>query len=76
MKLLSCAAFVSLSIAGLAGCASMDDELTRSGPAADQTMTAEEIYIAKVERIARRRGIEVVWVNPPEAAPPALVATR
>lgn len=28
-------------------------------------MTAEQQYIAYVERIAKRRGIQLTWVNPP-----------
>ena len=62
------AALLSLSVVGVAGCAGMDQ---RSGaafvapPRAASIMDSDEAYIAAVERIARRRGIEVVWVNVP-----------
>ena len=67
-------AFLSLSIVTMAGCTSME----RRGEAAPQAkaLTAEEAYIARVEQIARRRGIDVTWVNLPkfnDKTPPTLV---
>jgi len=62
------AAILSLSVLGLAACAGMQQ---KSGSAfvapqrAPSIMDNDELYIAQVERIARRRGIEVVWVNVP-----------
>ena len=56
-------AFLSLSIV-MAGCTSMEPR-AEAAPQA-QAMTAEEMYIARVEQIARRRGIEVVWVHLPK----------
>ena len=59
---------LSLSVLGLAACAGMQQ---KSGSAfvapqrAPSIMDNDELYIAQVERIARRRGIEVVWVNVP-----------
>ncbi|WP_394695258.1 hypothetical protein [Pseudoxanthomonas japonensis] len=48
----------------LAACASSGG--TASAPPPEQrTMTAEQQYIAYVERIAKRRGIQLTWVNPP-----------
>lgn len=61
-------AVLSLSVLGLAACAGTHE---RSGSAfvapqrAPSVMDNDEAYIAAVERIARRRGIEVVWVNLP-----------
>ncbi|MFP7722756.1 hypothetical protein [Lysobacter sp. A3-1-A15] len=59
------AATLSLSVVMLSACTTMDERSTAI-PAAGP-MTEEERYIAYVERVARIRGIEVVWVNKPEA---------
>lgn len=55
----------------LTACAS-SHSLTQNAPpaptsswASDQTITRDQQYISDVERIAKRRGVEVVWVNPP-----------
>jgi hypothetical protein len=48
----------------LAACASTGG--TASAPSREQRpLTAEEQYIAYVERIAKRRGIQLTWINPP-----------
>ena len=76
MKLVAWASgFAALA---LVGCASMDDDLARSTPQADVmiNINADDAYVAKVERIARRRGIEVIWVNPPLAREADAVAAR
>ena len=57
-------AFLSLSIVAMAGCTSMQPR-AEAAPQA-QALTAEELYIARVEQIARRRGIDVTWVNLPK----------
>jgi hypothetical protein len=59
-------AILSLSLAGLAACATTDDQSTSRVPQSER-LTPDELYIARVEQIARRRGIEVVWVHPPYA---------
>lgn len=66
-------AFLSLSIVAMAGCTSMERR-AEAAPQA-QALTAAEMYIARVEQIARRRGVDVTWVNPPRfdsKTPPAL----
>jgi len=35
-------------------------------PQARPELTRDQLYIAYVERVARRRGIHVMWVNPPQ----------
>ena len=55
-------AMLSLSVVMLSACTTMDERSSASPPP-----TPEERYVAEVERIARIRGIEVVWVNQPEA---------
>ncbi|SOD56940.1 hypothetical protein SAMN06296416_11185 [Pseudoxanthomonas wuyuanensis] len=63
-------AAVSLSALLLSACAGTQ-EMTRSDapaaePQARPELTRDELYIAYVERVARRRGIHVMWVNPPQ----------
>lgn len=53
---------------GLTACASLDERSTYVPPPQAQSQQSVEkdvAYIDKVERIARRRGIDVVWVNYP-----------
>lgn len=61
-------AVLSLSVLGLAACAGMHEKSDSAFVApqrAPTIMDNDEAYIAAVERIARRRGIEIVWVNLP-----------
>lgn len=64
MKAIFGFAFLSVSIVALAGCTTMEPR-GEAAPQA-QALTAEEMYIARVEQIARRRGIDVTWVNLPK----------
>lgn len=60
-----------LSLVGLAACAGTDTRSTYAGPAAvgDEaaaTRTERDApYIARVERLARTRGVKVYWIHPP-----------
>ncbi|MBA2237132.1 MAG: hypothetical protein H0W24_00295 [Lysobacter sp.] len=57
-------AFLSVSLLGLASCATTD---SRNDVAATQVpMTAEERYMAHVERDAFRKGVDLTWVNRPK----------
>jgi len=57
---------VLLSAMGLSACAGMEAKSTYvPEQRAPSIMDADEEYIAYVERIARRRGLDVVWVNVP-----------
>lgn len=60
-------AVVSSACALLAACASTSGTVS-SPPPAQRQLTAEQQYIAYVERIAKRRGIHLTWVNPPRFA--------
>lgn len=51
------------STALLASCATMDDGYATSR---SMTQVADAEYMAAVEQLATRNGVEVVWVNPPE----------
>ena len=62
-------AMLSLSVVMLSACT------TTGGMADAPPPTPEERYIAEVERIARIRGIEVVWVNQPVATKDLVAST-
>ena len=57
-------AVLALSVAGAAACASMDEQSARISPQ-PAAIDTDSAYMSRVEQIARRRGIEVVWINPP-----------
>lgn len=59
-------ATLSLVVLGLSACAGTQTRSTYvPEPTPSSIMDNDEQYMAYVERIARRRGIEVVWVNLP-----------
>ena len=59
-------AVLSIALIGLSACASTQHVATRVQPEARRgTITGDSEYVARVEQIARRRGIEVKWINPP-----------
>lgn len=61
-----------LAVASTAGCSSMQKESGYVAPQRVPTLHDQDTaYIAVVEHIAHRRGIEVVWVNPPTKRPAA-----
>ena len=59
--------FVVAGAVGLVtGCAHMQGESGYVAPDATPSLQDQDaLYIAKVEQIAQRRGVEVVWINPP-----------
>ena len=63
MNALSRVAVLSLSAVGLVACATTA-QAARMSPET-RTIVTDEAYMSAVEQIARRRGLEVVWVNPP-----------
>lgn len=58
-------AVLSLSVLGLAACAGTEVRPAYTEPKSPSIMDNDEAYIAYVERVAKRRGIDVVWVNTP-----------
>jgi hypothetical protein len=59
-------AFASLAVLVLAGCTSMDERSSQVAPQrAPSALDTDREYVAKVEAIARRRNMDVVWVNMP-----------
>lgn len=60
-------AVLSASVLLLAACASTGEQ-TSYAPAKQYEQTRldnDELYMARVEAYARRRGIDLTWVNPP-----------
>jgi len=52
----------------LAACSSMQDKPTLSSATRVETpsnLTVDDTYVARVEYLARQRGVEVHWVNMP-----------
>ena len=66
MKATHLASVLAVSAVVLAGCASQD-QMARSTVPHDVDDAA---YVAAVEHIARERGIDVRWVNPPQKRVP------
>lgn len=61
-------AVMSAAVLGLAACATTE-EATSYVPAHKVQSTrlqSDAAYMARVEAIARRRGIDLTWVNPPK----------
>jgi hypothetical protein len=56
----------------LGACAGTQEMTSTGAPAPDlqdrPEPTSDQLYIAYVERIAKRRGIHVTWVNPPKTS--------
>ena len=58
---------LSVATLGLSACAGTHG-VSRAAPPVESrpgAITNDGAYIARVEQVARRRGIEVQWVNPP-----------
>lgn len=68
-------AVLSLAVLGLAACAGSQTKTTYvPEPKPPSIMDNDEAYMNYVERVARRRGIEVVWVNLPRKTADQVVA--
>lgn len=69
MKVSVWMAVLSASLLGLAGCASTGGSTAGYTPETkvqETRLSRDERYMATVEAIARRRGIDLTWVNPPK----------
>lgn len=59
---------MALVVGPLAACSSMQDKSTLSSATrveAPSNLTVDDAYVARVEYMARQRGVEVRWVNMP-----------
>lgn len=68
MKALLRIAAISFAVMLLGACAGTREMTSTGAPASQPELTSEQLYMAHVERIARRRGIDLTWVNPPRAS--------
>ena len=61
--------FLGLAVAALAACAGTEEKSMLSSAtrveAAPSNLTVDDAYVARVEYMARQRGVEVHWVNMP-----------
>ncbi|QSX77036.1 hypothetical protein [Agrilutibacter solisilvae] len=61
----------------LTGCAGMDARSTYVDPSdVSSPEYRNNLYVTRVESIARQKGIDVVWVNPPRIAKKQKVEPR
>lgn len=64
-------AFAATSL--LAACASSQEQASYNAPTRVEkpgSVVTDSAYVAQVERVARRRGIDVQWVNMPTKRTP------
>ena len=62
-------AVLTVSMLGLAACASSGSTTSYNEPVKQYEPTRldrDEAYMARVEAYARRRGIDLTWVHPPQ----------
>ena len=80
MKTLLRITTLSLGLLVLVGCASTQKTTYRDAPSSQQQIMEytghDARYMAMVEDMARERGIQVVWVNPPRKQAPAVAAVE
>lgn len=68
MKTLSTLFALSVLIL-LSGCASMDGKSSSLTRPSSSAVGYDEAYMARVERYARIRGIDLTWIHPPDKRP-------
>lgn len=56
---------VACSALVLGGCAAQPKRVAASAPEASSVYAVDGVYVALVNQEARRRGVQVQWVNPP-----------
>ena len=67
MKTWMSSLFVVAPLLLVAGCASTQNAAYSERPAQSHEITSQDSeYVALVESIAKQRGTQVVWVNPPK----------
>lgn len=65
---LFCVIGLLIGVSAIGGCASMKGDSTKLATTAVNSDNIDQAYVARVERQARERGIEVRWVHPPQLA--------
>lgn len=65
-------AVAAIALGSLSACSSMQDKSAAANNVDSSKVVAMQddgVYVAKVERVARARGIMLTWVNPPKKHP-------
>lgn len=75
MKAFLSFAVVSSTLLFLTACASTGTAYEKAPMKHESRATDDNTYVTMVERIARQRGIQVMWVNPPKKRVVEPVAT-
>lgn len=75
MKTVLRLALLLLPLAGLAACATTDDQRAASMPH-PSLQTQDHQYVSRVEEVARKRGVRVAWINPPMNRDDTVLATQ
>ena len=68
MKTFTRTLFLWLAVSALAACAGTQEQSTYSSATrveAPSNLAVDDLYVARVEYMARQRGVEVHWVNMP-----------
>jgi hypothetical protein len=60
-----CVIGLLIGVSAVGGCASMKGDSRSLATAAANSDNIDQAYVARVERQAREKGIEVQWVHPP-----------
>jgi len=60
-----CVIGLLIGVSTMGGCASMKGDSRSLATSAINSDNVDQAYVARVERQARERGIEVRWVHPP-----------
>jgi len=58
-------AVLALSVAGLTACAGSMEKSTYESPGVVGSYAVDTGYVSNIERIARKQGAQVTWVNAP-----------
>lgn len=57
----------AIVVAGASGCASSGSSSLASNSGQEQTrIVLDSAKVEYVERVAKQRGVDVIWVNPPQ----------
>ena len=62
-------AVLALSVAGLSACASSQEKSTYVSPGVVGSYAVDSGYVSNIERLARKQGALITWVNAPVVRP-------
>jgi hypothetical protein len=65
-----------LALVSLASCASTQSTMRSTMLARTRADDQDRNYVSVVETVAKRRGIQVIWVNPPDGRAVSVAQSR